>query len=66
MYPHRQPLKAPLFGTLVGKQLDICWRYWVTQAGKRKGVNMWCTGEVIEVADGRTTKRSAKCMSKLP
>ena len=27
---------------------------------------MWCEGEVIEVADGKTTKRSAKCKSTLP
>ena len=53
---NRQPKKAPAFDTLVGKLLDIRWRYWTTEAGKRKGVNMWITGEVIEVADGRTTK----------
>lgn len=32
----------------------------------RQGVNMWCVGEVIEAADGKTTKRSAKCKSTLP
>ena len=32
----------------------------------RQGVNMGCVGEVIEAADGKTTKRSAKCKSTLP
>ena len=27
---------------------------------------MWCVGEVIEVADGKRTKKSAKCKSVLP
>ena len=61
-----QPKKAPKFDTLVGKLLDIRWRYWTTEAGKRKGVNMWCVGEVIEAADGKTTKRSPRCQSTLP
>lgn len=62
-----QPRKAPAFDTLVGKLLDIRWRYWTrTEDNKRKGVNMWCVGEVIEVADGKTTKRSKKCQSTLP
>ena len=63
---NRQPKKAPTFDTLVGKLLDIRWRYWTTEGSKRKGVNMWCVGEVIEAADGKTTKRSAKCKSTLP
>ena len=27
---------------------------------------MWCVGEVIEAADGKTTKRSPRCLSTLP
>ena len=27
---------------------------------------IWCSGEVVKVADGKTTKRSAKCKSPLP
>ena len=29
-------------------------------------VYIWCSGEVVEVADGKTTMRSAKCKSPLP
>ena len=29
-------------------------------------VYIWCSGEVVEVADGKTTKKSARCKSPLP
>ena len=29
-------------------------------------VYIWCSGEVVEVADGKTTKKSNKCKSPLP
>ena len=29
-------------------------------------IYIWCSGEVVEVADGKTTKKSARCKSPLP
>ena len=29
-------------------------------------VYIWCSGEVVEVADGKTTKKSPRCKSPLP
>ena len=29
-------------------------------------VYIWCSGEVVEVADGKTTKKSNRCKSPLP
>ena len=31
----------------------------------RRSEYIWCTGKVVEVADGKTTKRSAGCKSPL-
>ena len=59
--------KAPAFGDLLGRYIEVRWRYWdVGEDGKRKSVYIWCEGEVVEVADGRTTKKSAACKSPLP
>ena len=63
----------PLDASIIGTELEICWRYWrapradeIAKGEKRKkiGVPMWCTGEVVLVADGvATTERpeSARC-----
>ena len=63
----------PLDASIIGTELEICWRYWrtptpdeIANGEKRKkiGVPMWCIGEVVLVADGvATTERpeSAKC-----
>ena len=50
----------------MGKKIELRWRYYTVEGGKRKAVYIWCSGEVVEVADGKTTKRSAKCKSPLP
>ena len=61
-----QPAVPPDFGDLEGKELDLRWRYYTVENGKRVQQYIWCTGVVVEVADGRTTKRSARCKSTLP
>lgn len=57
---------APSFDTLEGKTIELRWRYYIIEDGKRKPVYIWCSGEVVEVADGKTTKKSNKCKSPLP
>jgi len=60
--------EAPSFDSLIGKEIDIRWRYWVKDASRKSGrlsQYIWCTGRVVEVADGRQ-KKSAKCKSPLP
>ena len=60
---------APTLDSLVGVEIEVRWRYWVedlTRKSKRRAVYIWCAGVVTEVADGRTTKQSAKCKSPLP
>lgn len=64
-----QPAAAPSFASLVGRQVEVRWRYWVkdpSRKSKRRQVYIWCTAEVVEVADGRTTKASSRCKSPLP
>ena len=62
----RQPTHAPSFESLVGKMLEVRWRYYTVENGQRKQVYIWCSGEVVEVADGKSTKKSARCKSPLP
>ena len=99
---------APTFDSLEGKTIELRWRYYTSENGKRKPVRacppgpqfspnpyphiftlpfitpprpahvhaappmchmqvyIWTSGEVVEVADGKTTKRTAKCSSPLP
>ena len=61
------PLDAPPAHTLVGKWVEVCWRYWApvegeTAAGKpkRKQEKLWCEAEVVQVANG-TEKESPRC-----
>ena len=63
----RQGDTAPKFDTLVGRWLEIRWRYYVTDpvTKKRTPEYIWCEGEVVEVATG-AQKRSARCKSPLP
>ena len=63
----RQGNTAPKFDTLVGRWLEIRWRYYVTDpvTKKRTPEYIWCEGEVVEVATG-AQKRSARCKSPLP
>ena len=59
--PEKSP---PLDASIVGTELEICWRYWraptaaeVAGGEKRKkiGVPIWCTGTVTHLANGTTT-----------
>ena len=63
-----QPDDAPSFDSLVGKRIEVRWRYWVkdtSRKSKRRGVYIWCEGEVVGVADGQK-KRTPQCKSPLP
>ena len=65
------PEEPPSFETLTGKDLEIRWRYWkrVDEPGKkrkRQQVFIWCVGQVVEVADGRSTKEKPGSKSPLP
>ena len=60
--------EAPSFDSLVEKDVDIRWRYWVKDPSRKSGRRsqyIWCTGRVVEVADGHQ-KKSAKSKSPLP
>jgi hypothetical protein len=64
-----QPKNAPSFSSLLGRQLEIRWRYYVKDASRKSGRRseyIWCTGTVVEVADGKVTKKSSRCSSPLP
>jgi hypothetical protein len=70
-----QPDKAPLINaSFAGTWLEICWRYWrtpteeeVAAGEKRKkiGVKIWCEGEVTQVADGKTMRKTKNKNSPL-
>ena len=93
---------APSFDTLLGKTVEVRWRYWAKEDGKKKqahacsparlqspcapacnpsvslalacnhcpsvcaGVYLVFRGSGRDIADGKTTKKSAKCKSPLP
>jgi hypothetical protein len=64
-----QPKSAPRFDSLVGRQLEIRWRYYVKDSSMKSGRRseyIWCAGTVVEVADGKRTKKSPGCSSPLP
>mmetsp|Transcript_84439 Transcript_84439/g.168622 ORF Transcript_84439/g.168622 Transcript_84439/m.168622 type:complete len:91 (-) Transcript_84439:169-441(-) len=44
--------------------LEVRWRYRHKVTGKP--IYIWCTGEVLQVADGGTTKKSQRCKNVLP
>ena len=54
---------------LVGRKLEIHWRYWRPakpgEKGKRKQVFIWCEGTVAQVADG-TIRKSKRSKDALP
>ena len=55
--------------TLVGRQVEVRWRYYVndlTKKSKRRSEYIWCQGEVVAVADGKTDKKSPQCKNALP
>lgn len=70
MVGDRQPrLPPPLDQSLVGRKLEIHWRYWRAaepgERGKRKQVFIWCEGVVAEVSDG-TIRKSKRSKESLP
>jgi hypothetical protein len=63
-----QPPIAPAFDSLVGKWIEVRWRYYVPCKKNKSGWRqeyIWCAGEVVEVADGKTTRRTPQCKSPL-
>jgi hypothetical protein len=66
----QQPeIPPPLNESLIGKKIEIRWRYWrkarAGEKGKKKQVFIWCEGTVVEVADG-LIKKSPQCKEALP
>ena len=69
----QNPEHPPQHHVLVGKWLEICWRYWrpPTAAEKAKGdkrkkiaTKIWCACEVMQIANGTSTTvnpDNAKC-----
>ena len=49
---------------LVGVTLEVRWRYYHKETGKP--IYIWITGEVQQVADGGTAKRTQRCTKILP
>ena len=63
-----QPHDAPVFNSeLVGKRLEVLWRYWEKQAdGSSTAHHIWCSGTVKRIADGLSDKRSQRARKILP
>ena len=64
------PKNAPQCNdSLVGKELEIRWRYWRPategERGKMKAVDIWCAGTVVQIANGTTDKASPRCKNIL-
>ena len=59
------PKKAPpCDASLIGKQLEIRWRYWRAamegERGKRKAVDIWAEGTVVQVANDAADAKSPR------
>ena len=55
--------------TLQGRQIEVRWRYWVkdlTKKSKRRSEYIWCQGEVVAIADGKTDRKTPKTKAPLP
>ena len=60
-----QPVESPPFDqTLVGKWLEVLWKYTNKETGE--DMLIWMSGKVVRVADGLTDKRSARAKKILP
>ena len=68
----------PTNASLVGAELEIRWRYWVPVTDpkdkrKKKACDIWCTGEVVQIANGasdtgtlnKMTEEKVTCRSLL-
>ena len=59
-----QPQEAPPFNQqLVGKRLEVLWKYQLPDGSTQL---IWATGRVARVADGLTDKRSQRAKNLLP
>lgn len=58
-----QPLRPPIFSTLVNKMVEVCWPYWGPDGKKQL---IWSSGKVVMVADGVSHKETAKSRKILP
>mmetsp|Transcript_23231 Transcript_23231/g.78393 ORF Transcript_23231/g.78393 Transcript_23231/m.78393 type:complete len:298 (+) Transcript_23231:166-1059(+) len=62
-----QPERPPDFASLLNVHLEMRWPYHVPDKGKKRGYKthyIWAEGEVVEIADGMTTKRTPRCKSQ--
>lgn len=60
-----QPKEPPPFNQeLVGKRLEVCWKYFDQETGKP--ILIWTSGTVKRVADGLSDRRSSKARVVLP
>ena len=58
---------APSFDSLVGKRLEVLWKYFKPGEGNALVPELiWATGRVVRVADGLTDKRSSRAPKILP
>ena len=70
-----QQEEAPtLDDSMVGTELEVCWRYWrpptdeekaAGEKRKKIGEKIWCEGKVEQVANGTTDKESVRCKNLL-
>ena len=62
-----QPDEPPPFDQqLVGKRLEVLWKYFVSDSETKEPHMVWSTGRVVRVADGLTDKRSKRARKILP
>ena len=54
----------PLLQALVGKEIEVCWKY--TNKDTGEAVLIWTPGRVERVADGLSDTRSARAQKILP
>ena len=61
-----QQLRAPAFDTnLVGKRLEVLWKYFDKSNGNTPTL-IWASGRVVRIADGLTNKRTKAARTVLP
>ena len=70
------PPLLQLDAAILHRWIEIRWRYWkvddvtgrlvLDAKGKKIPQPIWCEGEVVEIADGESTKRSPRCKKLLP
>lgn len=61
----QQPPEAPPFSQdLVGKRLEVLWKY--HDKNTQEAHYIWCSGTVKQIADGLTDKRSKRARTILP